>query len=57
MKKLIFAVIAILVVTFTACNSGNTSTEATTTDSTCVDSTCVDSCKVDTSAVVDTTKK
>ena len=49
---------AILAVTFTACNSGNTSTEATTADSTCVDSTkcCVDSTKAD-STVVDTTKK
>jgi len=58
MKKFIFAVMAILAVTFTACNSGTTSTDATTADSTSVDSTkcCVDSTKADSTAVLDTTK-
>lgn len=53
MKKYIFAVMAILAVTFTACNSGT----STSTETPACDTTCVDSCKVDTTATpVDTTK-
>ena len=51
MKKL-FLIIAILAMSFTACNLGSNG-ECTDCDSTCVDSTCIDSLAID-SVKIDT---
>ena len=54
MKKSIFAILAVLTLVITACNSNSTTETSSTTDSTSV---VVDTCAVDSTTTVDTLSK